>query len=119
MQNRTVLNFTVAGEIQGIVVQWAQENNFRVVEDNGATKRYKKGHGVLVAPMLVEITQNGANVQLEAWIYSNLFVRIFALFMIPEEMNIDSGGFKLALPRNMARAAVNRLLPKIGQPLIQ
>jgi hypothetical protein len=33
-------------------------------------------------------------------------------------MGIRSGGFRLAVPRRIARQAVNRLLEKLGQPLV-
>jgi hypothetical protein len=33
-------------------------------------------------------------------------------------MGIESGGFKGALPRSMARSAVNTLLGQLGQPPI-
>jgi hypothetical protein len=40
-----------------------------------------------------------------------------ALFLIPAD-RIESGGLKVALPRSMARNAVNKLLSELGQPPI-
>jgi hypothetical protein len=45
----------------------------------------------------------------------NLFVRLMALFMLPKQMSVESGGFRGALPRKIGRQAVNRLLEKLGQ----
>jgi hypothetical protein len=42
-----------------------------------------------------------------------------ALFLIPAEMGIESGGIKGALPRSMARNSVNKLLAQLDQPPIE
>ncbi len=44
--------------------------------------------------------------------------RIGALCLIQADMGIESGGLKVALPRSMARNAVNKLLSELGQPPI-
>jgi hypothetical protein len=44
--------------------------------------------------------------------------RLCALFLIPTDMSIESGGVKGVLPRTMARNAVNNLLAQLGQPPI-
>ena len=47
---------------------------------------------------------------MEAYVRTNFFVRLFALFLVPEEMGVESGGFKLVAPRKITRTAVNTLL---------
>jgi hypothetical protein len=42
-----------------------------------------------------------------------------ALFLIPAEMNIQPGGFRMVLPRNIARGKVNQLLADLGAAQIQ
>ena len=118
MAKRTVLDFPFAGELWGAVEPWAKENGYQQKEGDATRRLYQKGTGLLVAPMMLEMRQNGSQVHLEAWIRCNLFVRIMALFMLPAEMGIESGGFRAVLPRGIARSAVNKLLPQLGQPVI-
>ena len=69
--------------------------------------------------MMLKINYNGKDIQLEAWARANLFVRAMAFFIVPAEMNIGSGGVRMALPRKMARKAVNDLLSRLEQEAIQ
>ena len=68
--------------------------------------------------MPLSVRQNGTAVHLEAWIHSTLLARITALFLIPTDMGIESGGMKGIMPRSMARGSVNKLLSQLGQPPI-
>lgn len=118
MANRTALDFPFTGDLWGTIEPWAKENGYNQKEGDAARRLYQKGIGFLVAPMMLEVRQNGGQVRLEAWIRCNLFVRIMSLFMLPAEMGIESGGFRAVVPRSMARSAVNKLLPQLGQPVI-
>lgn len=118
MAKRTALDFSFAGDLWGIVEPWARENGYQQKQGDTSGRLYQKGTGFLVAPMMLQVRQDGGQVHLEAWIRCNLFVRIMALFMLPAEMGIESGGFRAVLPRNIARTAVNKLLPQLGQPAI-
>ena len=55
---------------------------------------------------------------ISAYLHIPLFTRIMALFMLPQEMHVRSGGFRAVIPRNMARKAVNELLAQVGAPPI-
>lgn len=119
MNTRTTLQFTFQDDIWPIVDQWAQLNGYKLKISNGEDRTYQKGTGFLVAPMMLRIVKEGENITLEAWAYANIVVRIMALFMIPEEMHINPGGFRMSIPRKIARDAVNKLLKTIGQPEIR
>jgi hypothetical protein len=55
---------------------------------------------------------------MQAWLPISIFARIAALFLLPAEMHIRSGGFRAVLPRKLARNAVNDLLAQVGaQPI--
>ena len=117
---RTVRDFQVGFDIGPMADAWAQAHHygFRGGSPDG-TRQYQRGNGFLTGAMPLTVRQDGPSVHLEAWIHANLLARIGALFLIPADMGIESGGFKGALPRSMARNAVNALLGQFGQPPIQ
>ncbi|MCP5049518.1 MAG: hypothetical protein GY940_20270 [bacterium] len=121
MERRTIIDFNVdyVDKTWNVINQWAQENNYKPKESTGPAKRFQKGTGFLVAPMMFEVTIDGGAVHMEAWIRANLLNRIFSLFILPAEMGIPSGGVKAVAPRKIARKAVNKLLEQLGQPLIE
>ena len=115
---RTRLSFPYSGNLWSVLDPWAGQNGYTIKQDSSSERLYQKGVGFLVAPMMLSVRSDGQQVTLEAWVRANLFVRLGALFLIPAEMGIESGGFKLVVPRNIARKAVNQLLPQLGQPPI-
>ena len=119
MSKRTIIDFEMRDDISPVVDAWAEETRYKLKNNEGPKKTYQKGTGFLVAPMMLEFTQTSDKIHLEAWVRANLFVRIFALFLVPSEIGIHKGGFKLAAPRKIARTAVNKLLEKLGQPVIE
>lgn len=118
MSARTVRSFAAEGDFWGTVDAWAAESRYALKESDQSWKLYQKGKGFWVAPMMVEIREAEGEVHIAAWIRVPLFTRLMALFMLPSEMGIESGGFRAVVPRNMARKAVNQLLEKLGQPPI-
>ena len=84
----------------------------------GSTKLFQKGSGLFTAPMRAQFTHSGNTVEVQAYLHIPLFTRIMALFMLPQEMHVRSGGFRAVIPRNMARKAVNELLAQVGGPPI-
>ncbi len=118
MNSRTTLSFPQSGDLWPVVEAWAAENGYKLKENQGAERLYQNGMGFLRAPMMLKVATVQDQTHLEAWIRVGLFVRFFALFIIPSEMGIHSGGFKLVLPRKIARTAVNKLLVRLGQPEI-
>jgi hypothetical protein len=119
MAGRTIRDFQVGFDVGPLVEAWAGPNHygFRGASPDG-TRNYQRGNGLITGAMPFSVRQTGADVHLEAWIHSTLVARIGALFLIPAEMGIESGGFRGALPRSMARDAVNKLLSRLGQPPI-
>ena len=119
MAAKTIRDFQVGFDVAPMVDAWAQANHygFRGVSPDG-TRNYQRGNGIMTGAMPLSIRQAGTAVHLEAWIHSTIVARIGALFLIPSDMSIDSGGFKGALPRSMARGSVNKLLEQLGQPPI-
>jgi hypothetical protein len=119
MAARTVRDFQVGFDIGPLVDAWAQSNHygFRGVSPDG-TRSYQRGNGFLTGAMPLTVRQSGPAVHLEACIHANLVARICAVFLIPSDMGIESGGVKGVLPRSIARGAVNNLLAQLGQPPI-
>lgn len=118
MENRTRLSFTMGTDIWPTIERWAADTGFRLLESTDSRRLYQKGRGFLVAPMMFEIYNRDGEIDLQAWVRANLFVRLFALFLIPPEMGIRSGGFKMVAPRKIARNAINKLLTELGQTQI-
>lgn len=118
MNTRTIIRFNCVSDIWPLVDKWAIENGFQQKSVQSVGRIYQKGIGFLTAPMMMGIHSEGQEIVIEAWVRVNTFMRAMALFIIPSEMGIGSGGFKLAVPRRIARDAINKLLIQIGQPLI-
>lgn len=67
---------------------------------------------------MIEFVVENNQLVVTAWIAINLMARIGALFMLPSEMHIRSGGFRAVVPRNSARKLVNQLLVTLQSPPI-
>jgi hypothetical protein len=116
---RSVVTFTLAGDPWPVIAAWAQRNKYMPrAPQEGSVKLFQKGSGLWTAPMRAQFSHSGNTIELQAWIHVPLISRIMALFLLPSEMNIQSGGFRAALPRSMARKAVNELLAQVGAPPI-
>lgn len=103
-----------------MVARWAQKHGFNPREpQTGNVKMFQKGSGFWTAAMRAQFFYDDAGTMvLQAWLPISLFARIGALFLLPAEIHIRSGGFKAALPRKIARNAVNDLLAQVGaQPI--
>ena len=118
MNARTIRDFSVPADIWPMVDAWASSENFRLIDDNGTKRSYQKGFGLMILPTKLEISQADGNVHLEAWIYASTLNRVFSLFMMPEEMTLESGGVRGIIPRSISRDQVNRLMIQLGQPMI-
>jgi hypothetical protein len=118
MNSRTIRDFNVPTNIWPSVERWAQTEGYRLLDNDGTKRRYQKGHGLLILPTMLEISQTEDGVHLEAWIHVQLLSRILSLFMLPDEITIEPGGMKAVIPRSISRDAVNRLMIQLGQPLI-
>jgi hypothetical protein len=125
---RSVVLFNTAGrDIWPVIAGWAQKHKFHPREppdqidgprSGRNVKLFQKGSGFWTAAMRAQFTQRGDQIELQAWVPISLFVRLMALFMLPAEMHLRSGGFRGVLPRKIAREAVNDLLQQVGAPPI-
>lgn len=113
---RTVVTYAVNGDPWPVIAAWAQKHGYLPREpQSGKVKLFQKGSGFWTAAMRAQFTYDGAGrMEVQAWIPISLFARIAALFMLPSEIHIRSGGFKAVLPRKIARTAVNDLLQQVG-----
>jgi hypothetical protein len=119
--SRTTLKFQVSGSPWETIDQWAAQHGYRQTLQPGDPQRqrvYQRGIGFWVAPMMLAVNLDGDALTLQAWVRMTLFVRIMALFILPAEMGVQSGGFRAVLPRKMARDKVNILLAQLSQPPI-
>lgn len=119
MNSRTIRDFTVPTNIWPRVESWAASEGFRLIADEGDRRRFQKGHGLLVLPTKLEISQSGDDVHLETWIYAAMINRMFSLFLLPEEITLESGGLRAVIPRAISRDSINRLMIQLGQPMIK
>jgi hypothetical protein len=112
MSKRTVRDFKSGVDLLPTVDDWAKAMGY-ALKKSGSTKRlYQKGS---YRPMMLEFSQTGRDVHLEAWAR-------FAIYHAqkgPFDVGLESGGFIGAIARDMARLEVNQLLTRISQPLIQ
>ncbi len=118
MNPRTIKDFESSGDIRPIVDAWASENGFRILDGNGPARLFQRGRGFWTAPVRLQALQEGSRVHLEAWVKVSFMVRLMALFILPKQMSLESGGFRGVLPRKIGRQRVNALLEKLGQPPI-
>jgi hypothetical protein len=116
---RSVVTFTAKSDPWPTIGAWAKKHRFLPrAPQTGAIKLFQKGSGLWTAPMRAQFTQRGDQIEIQAWVHNPLIARIMALFILPPEMNLKSGGFRAVIPRNIARKAVNELLTDVGAELI-
>jgi len=116
--SRTTLDFRAPADIWQWIDPWAQSTGFRLKQSAGPMRLYQKGHGFWMAPVMASFQQANDLIHLETWVRANFFIRLMALFIIPSEMELKSGGFRLVVPRKYGREAVNKLLAQLQLPLI-
>lgn len=117
---RTYVSYPVAGDPWPVIAAWAQKHGFHPREpQTGNTKLFQKGSGFWSSAMRAQFSYDGSGtMQLQAWLPISIFARIGALFLLPAEMHIRSGGIRGVLPRKLARNAINALLVEVGAPPI-
>jgi len=118
MKGRTTRTFTYRSALWPLVDSWAAENGFVLEQQGPASRVFRKGHWLLMAPVWLEIRQEGTSVTLEAWVKADFFLILTLLTGQKAESRIESGGLAAAVPRKRARDAVNKLLVNLGQPPI-
>lgn len=118
MAKRTTREFVAVGDLWTIIERWAGESGFETLESQAERRLYRRGREHFDYPILVEISQAQGRVQLMAWVKASALDRGRALFMVPAEMGLESGGAQLMVARNTGRKLVNTLLSRLGQPPI-
>jgi hypothetical protein len=119
MDSKTVRDFNVNGDVTAIADSWASSSNFKLmVVDPDGTRRYQRGHGLMVNAQHANVRQAGPQVHLEVWTHATLLDRISSFGMLPANMAVESGGLRGMIPRKKARESVNQLLAQLGQPPI-
>lgn len=116
MKARTEIDFDTVQDIQKVVDDWAQQHGYKFQEMEGDMRLYQRGSGFWTAPMRLSFRQTGEHVHMEAYVFAPPLNRLMALFLVPKESFIESGGFVASVPRAMARKDVNALLESLGQP---
>ena len=118
MKGRTTREFDYSAPIWPIVEAWAAEHGYLLKKQEGATRLYQKSHWQLMAPTCLQLTQQGDQVVLEAWIKADFYLLMSLLTGKQPEARLESGGLVATVPRRIARVAVNKLLSTLGQQLI-
>jgi hypothetical protein len=119
-ERRTQVTIPLSADPWPVVIEWARINKFnpRPGNPNPNVREYQRGSGFFQAPTKIEFVVENNVLVVTAWIAINLFARISALFMLPAEMHIRSGGFRAVVPRSSARKLVNQLLTTLQAPPI-
>jgi hypothetical protein len=114
---RTIRDFGGLPDTWQRIDAWAGQQGFQMVQQLPLGRVYQKGTGVMMAPIMVSVENTATGVRLEGWVRLNTFVRLGWLFLVPEEIQLDSGVVAW-LPRRNGRNAVNALLSMLGgQPI--
>jgi hypothetical protein len=116
---RSTRRFTSPDTPWQAVEQWATAESFKLRHSDDVRRVYRKGIGIGAAPIYLQVIYAAPWAHLQAWVGVNILVRPGALLISPGEMRLETGGFRLARSRRLARAPVNRLLAKLGQPPIE
>jgi hypothetical protein len=119
MKARTEIDFDFTGDAQKVVEEWASVHGYVFKEKVDDAHIYQRGMGFWTAPIRLAGSQHGEHVHLEAYVYAPFLNRLMSLFLVPEEIQIESGGFVASIPRAMARKDINELLQKFNQPLLK
>src|SRR5512140_582443 len=91
-KKRSVAVYPVTGDPWPTIATWAQQHKFMPRDpQTGNVKLFQKGSGFLTAAMRAQFTLQGSTMELQAWLPISPLARIFALFMLPPEMNVNSG----------------------------
>lgn len=115
MRGRTSRSFRCPDDIHPVVEAWAAKHGYRLKKTEGNRRFYHRGNWQLMAPACVQITQDGQNITLEAWVKADFYLLLSLLTGKQPEACLDSGGLVATIPRRIARAAVNELLDELGQ----
>ncbi|MCL2761189.1 MAG: hypothetical protein FWD70_06050 [Desulfuromonadales bacterium] len=107
-----ILNFEYNDSLWGKVDDWAIRYGYKVKEDHGTSRLYQKGAGFWTAPVMVEVSQNGNQCYVKAYIIINGLI-------VKSDMALTPPGFMCKIPRAKGKTEVNELMKELGQYTFQ
>jgi hypothetical protein len=113
---RAIREFTTDGDPWPRVEEWARRHGYHPTGETDGRRSYRKGTGFWTGKRLVEISESGDGLHVEACVSSTPFVRAMSLFILPREITVESGGPKAIVPRKLGRNELNDLLRAFDQP---
>lgn len=116
--SRTVLDFDFSKKIEPIVREWAKTYGFKLQTTPEGKLVGKRGSGVMMCGISLEVQQTGKKAHLETWLDIDLLTEFASLFMAPQQSALKSAGSLLWREKDVARSYINPLLAKLGQPPI-
>ena len=99
--------------------EWAGEYGFTLKHADDVRRRYRKGNGIGIAPIYVEMIYTKPWAHLQVWVGINMLVRPGVLLFARREWTPESGGWRLSRSRRIAREAINPLFDGFGQEMIK
>ena len=88
---RAIREFRTDQDVWKVLDSWARETGYQLIEGAEGRGLYQKGIGLLVAPMKLEVRTTGDLVHLEAWVHVPFISRLMSLFILPDEITVESG----------------------------
>jgi hypothetical protein len=116
--SRTRIDFSYREDIFLILERWASENSFSIRKGVNGVIKCRRGGGVMMPPVMVQIKQTGNTIHLETWLQVDILTEFTTLFNAPAQSAIDSSAKGLWREREIARLYINKLLKELGQPPI-
>jgi hypothetical protein len=117
-KGRTTRKLNFQGDIWPIIDQWAQQNDFALVEEDEGSRIYQRGKGRGKPANMLRIGREDGIYLLEAWIRFGGWLWFSNAMVFPREMIVDGGGAKARPARDKAKGPVNLLLQALGEPVI-
>ena len=114
--SRTVITVKASDSVWPEVESWAERNKFKEIPsiDGGRSFRRWSWSG---SPENLRIDQSEDKVVIESWLHTGLFFRVLFLFILPEEIGIESGMLYMG-PKKKFRKKLNPLLEQLGGPTL-
>ena len=109
---RTVITVKASDSVWPKVESWAERNEFKEI-DSGEGGRSFRQVTLLGGNKNLRVDQSEDEVIIESWLHTGLFSRFVMLFILPEEIGIESG-MMLKFPKKKFREKLNPLLEQLG-----
>ena len=116
-KTHTIRSFQFKQPLLPIVKEWAKECGF-TVETQDTKILCEKDIGLMTTPIQVNLEESDGSIKFEAFLKVDAISMFTTLFMASDEMQLESGDGELLFDRKIARDKVNKLLTRLGQPII-